>query len=273
MTTSDPANRNRLQDLLADRATQHLQAGEQDELRQLLDAHPDVDPWEMDMVATAIDLPVFEADPEPLPASLRANVQRDAIAWLAGEQGLQLRSQPDEAPNATIHRRPASGWPWLVAAACLVIALFAALPNAVSESPVEVYARLAAVTETMPWSDAVGGGVSGDVVWDNASQTGVMRFRGLAVNTPTRMQYQLWIFDAARSGLTDDSGTPFNAVDGGVFDVETVGQDVYVRIAAKLEVFEPELFAVTTEPPGGVVKHISDGDFKIILTAALPTSG
>jgi hypothetical protein len=44
-----------------------------------------------------------------------------------------------------------------------------------------------------------------------------------------------------------------------------------VPVAATLEVFEPALFAVTTEPPGGVPKHDPELDpeqFRIILTAA-----
>ena len=45
--------------------------------------------------------------------------------------------------------------------------------------------------------------------------------------------------------------------------------DVYVKVDAKLGVTNPTLFAVTTEPPGGVVKHETRGDFAIILTAAV----
>ena len=39
------------------------------------------------------------------------------------------------------------------------------------------------------------GEVRGDVVWSGPRQQGFMRFRGLPVNTPTKEQYQLWIFD------------------------------------------------------------------------------
>ena len=42
-----------------------------------------------------------------------------------------------------------------------------------------------------------------------------MRFRGLAANNPTQIQYQLWMFDAER-----DERYP---VDGGVFDVPAGG--------------------------------------------------
>jgi anti-sigma-K factor RskA len=90
------------------------------------------------------------------------------------------------------------------------------------------------------------------VVWNNEQQQGFMRFKaGMPANDPRRDQYQLWIFDAQR-----DERYP---IDGGVFDV-TPGQEVIVPIRAALRVKQPTLFAVTLEPPGGVVvsdrKHI-----------------
>jgi anti-sigma-K factor RskA len=64
------------------------------------------------------------------------------------------------------------------------------------------------------------------------------------VNSPTKEQYQLWIFDKNQSDKTP--------VDGGVFDVTTEGE-VLVSIHPKLKVQEAFLFAVTIEKPGGVV--------------------
>jgi len=95
-----------------------------------------------------------------------------------------------------------------------------------------------------PGPDDAGEQVRGDVVWSDEAQTGFMRLEGLAPNDPTEAQYQLWIFDAAR-----DERHP---VDGGVFDVKA-GDEVVVPIDAKLPVDRPTLFAVTVEPPGGVV--------------------
>jgi anti-sigma-K factor RskA len=108
-------------------------------------------------------------------------------------------------------------------------------------------------------------GVTGDVMWNNRSQQGYLRLRGLAVNNPTAMQYQLWIFDKARETYSTNT-----AVDGGVFDVDTATGDVIVPIDAKLEIFEPTLFAVTAEPPGGVVVHEDDEarGYAIVLTAS-----
>ena len=85
--------------------------------------------------------------------------------------------------------------------------------------------------------------VGGDVVWDNDSQTGFMRFVGLPVNDPAVEQYQLWIIDPKRDK---------NPIDGGVFDITEEGE-VIVPIDAKLKVLEPAAFAITVEQPGGVV--------------------
>jgi len=161
--------------------------------------------------------------------------------------------------------------PWVAAAAAVVVAVVLASrpPETVVETrevPVEVpveppapappptpaEARAALLAEhpdtlTLPFApgpDEAGAGVSGDVVWSPDAQKGFLRFRGLARNDPRIEQYQLWIFDAER-----DEQHP---VDGGVFDVPE-GGEVIVPIDAKLPVGDPTLFAVTVEPPGGVV--------------------
>ncbi len=94
-------------------------------------------------------------------------------------------------------------------------------------------------------NDPAGSSVSGDVVWDPATQTGYMRFVGLRRNEPNAEQYQLWIFDARR-----DERYP---VDGGVFDISGGAQGDVIPIKAKLSVGVPLMFAVTIERPGGVV--------------------
>lgn len=73
-----------------------------------------------------------------------------------------------------------------------------------------------------------------------------MRLASLPVNDPQRQQYQLWIFDTTRP---DWEARP---IDGGVFDVRA-GGEVVVPIDAKLPIGTPALFAITLEPPGGVV--------------------
>jgi hypothetical protein len=103
-------------------------------------------------------------------------------------------------------------------------------------------------TRVLAWSatdDPVAQGAEGAVIWNDAEQAGLMRFRGLAANDPATTQYQLWIFDAER-----DDRFP---VDGGVFDVLPGDAETLVPIKARLPVGEPVLFAITVEAAGGVV--------------------
>ena len=103
-------------------------------------------------------------------------------------------------------------------------------------------------SRTLVWTataDSSAKGASGDVVWSNRAQAGVMRIVGLEPNTTKRWQYQLWIFDRTR-----DDRYP---VDGGVFDVPAGASEVLIPIDARLPVGDAVMFAVTVEPPGGVV--------------------
>jgi hypothetical protein len=122
-------------------------------------------------------------------------------------------------------------------------------------------ALLASATDvkTISWAatqDAAARGASGDVVWSESRQLGFMRIRGLLPNDPALAQYQLWIFDGQRD--------PAHPVDGGVFDLR--GEDVVIPIHAAIRVFEPKLFAVIVEKPGGVVVSKRE---RIVLTASL----
>ncbi len=105
------------------------------------------------------------------------------------------------------------------------------------------------------WSTKVEGfeEVTGEVVWDQESQRGFMRFVNMPVNNPTEKQYQLWIVDGKRIAAENHQ----QPVDGGVFDVAKRGE-VIVPIEAKLKVFKPAAFAITVEKPGGVVVHSSE---------------
>lgn len=85
--------------------------------------------------------------------------------------------------------------------------------------------------------------VSGEVVWSDATQKGFMRLVGLPPNDPSTAQYQLWIVDPDRDE---------HPVDGGVFDVQTLGE-VFVPFEARIRVHAPTAFAITREKPGGVV--------------------
>jgi hypothetical protein len=141
------------------------------------------------------------------------------------------------------------------------------LPPPRAPLPSEARAQLLASAtdvQTLPWTataDDAARGVSGDVVWSASKQEGYLRFVGLVPNDPRLLQYQLWIFDKLR-----DQRYP---VDGGVFDIGPSGE-IVIKIAPKLRVNEPVLFAITIEPPGGVVVSKRE---RIVVTASPAKAG
>jgi uncharacterized surface protein with fasciclin (FAS1) repeats len=96
----------------------------------------------------------------------------------------------------------------------------------------------------------------GELFWDLTRQQGYMMLEGLAPVDPGKGVYQLWIFDARR-----DERYPVN---GGVFAVEKSDAPALIPFRAPLPVDRPTLFAITLEPPGGVV--VSDRQ-RIMLAA------
>ncbi|MDA1266188.1 MAG: anti-sigma factor, partial [Planctomycetota bacterium] len=123
---------------------------------------------------------------------------------------------------------------------------------------------IAAGAKPLAWDvaseDPLAVGVTGDVLWSDADQVGVMRFEGLPVNDADELQYQLWIFDPTKPNWED------HPVDGGVFDVPVAGE-VLVPIDPKIEVGQAALFAITAESPGGVVVSSRE---RLLVTAAVP---
>jgi hypothetical protein len=278
MNTIHDANLDRVSELLADRATQKLTTAESAELIALLASRPVVDEHCFDRVAAAADLSAIAREYEPLPDTARARIDASAVAWLAQRKGFTLAGSGPTAPAdknrplpETPRRRGAERtWiPWLAAAACLAVAVISWWPTGGRDpSPAAQREALAARpgSRTIAWAPNEAG-VSGDVVWNNEEQAGFLRIRGLGVNDPKVEQYQLWVFDEGRRAYSDDV-----AVDGGVFDIDQATGDAIVPIDAKLPIYDPTLFAVTTEPPGGVVKHNQQRDpdrFRIVLTASL----
>lgn len=275
----------RLWELLADRALVGLDADDQAELAGLLPSGDESFGREFDLAAGAGALAMLSADERSaaLPASLRRKLLADVDSYPASYPAVR---SPEPTPVATPEpqsapapRSAASGdgpatlrllvtWSgWAAAAAALAFAFLRPAPTA-PVTPVEpAKPGLVEVVDKsgdalrMPWKDPGGGPVAGEVVWSDRLQQGYMRFRGLAANDPAREQYQLWIFDKQRK--------PEHPVDGGVFDVSAPadpGGDVVVPISAKLPVKSALGFAVTVEPPGGVVVS----ERKRIAALALP---
>ena len=298
----------RREELLLDRAFAGLDLAEAAELRDLQGDADDDEAF--DLAVAAIDLGCIDEPVEPLPAALRAKIEATALQALAERAAA---AAPDTvAPTAVANDRGAGAGPsaapplaevisldrlraaertrwvgWLVAAACLALALASWLsrpgertqlplppsppsvvvpPPAPPRPPTIGEQRVALLASgkdavRVDWTatkDAAAAGASGDVVWSNAQQRGYMRFHGLAANDPGQRQFQLWIFDKSQ-----DERFP---VDGGVFDIDAATGDVIVPITAKIRVMKPSLFAVTVEKPGGVVVSKRE---HIVLTAAM----
>lgn len=224
--------------VLADHALEGLPRTGSPALERALAEHGVHD---LELAAAALDLGLCPPRAE-LPGPLRARLVRAA-------------RDPGTVTDRPLAPRAAPTG-WLVAAAALLVALFAWWPRPAPD-PSAARAALAARADALhrPWQATERAtGASGDVVWSPDLQQGFARVSGLAQNDPTREQYQLWIFDSAQE----------HPIDGGVFDV--TGPEALVPIAARLRVETPTLFAVTLEKPGGVV--VSDQQ-RIVLLAQL----
>ena len=216
------------------------------------------------------------ARPAPIFAPRTSRARRAIARRSASRRFGPAAGQQATGTSGSDGRFAAAGW--FAAAACLLLAIvgwlrtpapathaaglqantggsstMVAAPapaRAEAASPAEQRAALLAqasrVTVTLKATkDRAAAGVTADVVWDGAAQSGFIRFVGLRPNDPRVSQYQAWIFDAGR-----DQHYP---VDAGVFNVDAKVAEVIVPIHAALPVASPTAFAVTVERPGGVV--------------------
>jgi hypothetical protein len=246
-----------LADLLVQLETEGLTAADSRELDTLLAQSPGATRDALAPAAAALTL-ALRLPAEPLPAALQARLVaqgRQAVRRPVADKVAPLQRAPRKA------RVPVPALGWYAAAASLLLAVAAWWPKLTAQPPEAVTGPTAVLTLAeqravlidsgralvrQAWTateDAAG--LAGDVVWDPVTQSGYMRFTGLAANDVTAEQYQLWIFDGTR-----DDRYP---VDGGVFDIPPGAQEVVVPIRARLPVRQAAMFAVTVEPPGGVV--------------------
>jgi hypothetical protein len=269
-------------DLLVKQVTEGLSPAEQRELDVMDSELASAYLRDLERAAAAVALAGSTGE-APLPAALSARIAQQAAGHFASASKVADLGGARTAAAEKAHVRqslapsaaPAlaaryGGYGWLAAAACLVLAIFGwqrspspLPPVAVTPAPVmvpvprpppptaaEERAALLAKTDSLKiplgaTKDPAAAGVTGDVVWDPATQRGFLHFAGLAPNDPAMHQYQIWIFDAGR-----DKRYP---VDGGVFDVPANASEVVIPIRASLMVSKPAAFAVTLEKPGGVV--------------------
>ena len=245
----------RVEELLADRATQGL---DDRELLELASTDAAGDPT-FDLAVAAAML-AFEAESksgsQPLPASLRARIEADAASRFAGPVLADpVLATIEPASNAARARRLSLGW--AVAAVAMITAVAAWWPVSPT-SPLSPADQRQAMLQAGPgvgkwaWSDFAHPvtkdepeikGVSGDVVWCEPQQSGFMRIAGLRPNDPSIERYQLWIID--ERGLEQ-------RVSAGLFDVSGTGE-IVVPFKPELRVKGAAIFAVTIEKPAGVV--------------------
>lgn len=269
----------RLIDLCADYATGLHEQNDMNELDRL---DPDMSAREaFEAVAAELDIAFAETDPVDMPNGLEERLLASVPAPGVPDQP-ELRLVNDQTPPVRTSQQlqsPRGAWfPWLVAAASVAVTGIVLLRPAPEPTPDEPPVTLTAFEQRdalieahandedllryawTPTDDpAVVGQVTGELIWDEERDEGYMTIAGLEVNDPSQFQYQLWIFDATRPlGELPQHGDAFGGlltqrpIDGGVFDITDTGE-VVIPIDAKLLVQQGVAFAVTVEPPGGVV--------------------
>lgn len=219
----------------------------------------------IELAAAAIDL-AFEDAPGVMPEAVRRRLEQSADAFMQ-----------EAARPAVVVRPGATGvmWGgWLAAAAVAVAAssLYVSRPASGPSGGTSI-ATIANAPDARAatWSDwSLNGdgpevaGVTGEVVWSEQSQRGVMRFSDLPPLAEDEV-YQVWIVD--HRGLFDPSGQSAR-ISGGVFSRETAQRDpetglLVVPIDPGIEVQDAAAFAVTIEKPGGT--WVSDMSRRVVI--------
>jgi hypothetical protein len=260
MTNQPLPENDRLLDLLATYATDSLTGPEVAELRDLLRDVDGVGEDEFEIAAAALHLAMNDKN-QALPDEVVEKVLSDANDFFS-QQNPPVASVPETAAPSFNMREALA---WFIAAAAVVFAFVSQKPDVVQEAPkvqltaTELRDELLKLDDTvrLDWTatkDPAADGASGDIVWNTKQQKGFMSFKNLAQNMADENCYQLWIFVKNQK----------HPIDGGIFDITKTDQ--LIPIDAKLEVSELVQFAITVEPPGGVV--VSDQE-RIPLLAAL----
>lgn len=237
MTPRERADR--FAELDAARALGDLSPEELAEWQQLVDEHGFEPDGDLDFLVAGLESALNPAREAPS-AALRQRLEAEA-ANFAGEP-----TPPAAAEVVPFWRNAALGWA-VAAGFAILFVVQATRPEPRPDAPAEARAALLDDTGAVRL-DFAGvadfAGLSGDVVWSDADQTGYLRFEGLPANDPSVAQYQLWIVDPERDQ---------RPVDGGVFDIPAGTGEVIVPIRATLPVEKPVAFVITVEKPGGVV--------------------
>ena len=266
----DMSDGDRLMELLADEQTLGLDEERRLELEELIYGATAAEHERRAFERASASAMVAMTDTEDCPADIKAALQA-SIDRYTGQPGA-MEAKPTSAERELIERRSLgfhyAGW--FAAAACFVLAVIAWWPTPVV-GPTDGVDRAMADLEGAPdavtlewsqWDSQLGlegraevPGVTGEVVWSDAKQTGFMTFEGLPELGDA--DYQLWIVDAER-GLDQ-------RISGAVFEGHPEGGRVVVPIDPKqIPVEKAAAFAVTIEKPGGT--WVSDMSRRVVIT-------
>lgn len=151
--------------------------------------------------------------------------------------------------SARARRHPLRVLPWLLAAASVALALWPhgeptpLAPSAMRAALLQQPASQWVQWDWQPGPSPLRGALQGDVVWSVGRDEGYLRLRGLP-QLDGGHRYQLWILDGSRQGAP---------VDGGLLPSVGSGDEVVVRVAARLPVRREAGFVLTVEDADGVV--------------------
>jgi hypothetical protein len=234
----------RLTELLADQALQGLTTEEELELETLLASEGKEPDLSLAVAAAALEL-AFLRRIEPLPTRVHRRLLKKGRVWAGATATVMGTRSVMDSPFPEMTRRATrlvfTAGPWMVAAACLILAVIARWPGDAKNVVLLVKAEPTHVAMDLHDWDGEVKGVTGEVAWCDRIQQGYARFVNLPANDPTREQYQLWIIDERGKD---------QRISGAVFDSKGPQEQV-VAIKPGIPVRNPQTFTVTLEPPGG----------------------
>lgn len=296
------SRRDRLHELLADRALVGLDANETAELAVLLREFPNEDADAFDRAAAATLL-VHMGKIEPMPQVLMARIEAQTpknrsinppvriapssvVPTAAAQAELRARSQRVDAGVITIasRRDPFRLVGWLAAAACFAVAAYSWFGRPPEVKVVQMIpsaspsATLTAPPVTPTLADLrtalAADPLATKIPWSPTKDPGAAGASGDVVFSVEKQTGFMRFHGLAANDpkqhqyqlwIFDKAKDQKYPVDGGVFDVVASNGDVIVQIQPKIRVTDPSLFAVTVEDPGGVVVSKRE---HIVVTAA-----
>jgi hypothetical protein len=239
---TSPANQSeQVTELLADQALGWLTFEEEQELQTLGGPAYEEDGLSLMMTCSVLEVSLLKpSDIQGMPVAMRRRLEASGAAWaVTMTQGPVLR-----VPGWRGRRSIAVVTPWLAAAACLTLAVFAWRAKAgndlvarATRDPNRVELTLAAWQDPSLAAPEGQQPCLGHLCWSQDGQCGFLTLERLPAND-CKHQYQVWILD-------EHGGQRISA---GIFDCK--GECV-VPIQPGIPIHEAKEFAITMEEPGG----------------------